>query len=1335
MADDVVGSVTVDVHGNTDPLKNDVRRAAIEAGKAIDDGIGEGAGGTAITDNIVEQVSDAEKPAGREAKKVGKAIVNGVQVGAKDVDVTSQIDKNLKDAAAPLREQAAKIGETIAKETSAAAAVQWARERDTTLHVGVDVDRDRFRAGLRETKREWSAFGDELSSTLDKSFAPGRFDRLFATLLPPGGGGGGNFFSRLLPGGKDGEESGRKVATGMKKSILQAGIEKIFMGVFLKAATLGPLIGGGIRAAAPLITGLTSEVATLGTALGGLGAVGAASFATMIPAIGVLKFAFANMSKVDKKAMAAQFTDAAGELAGFKDRVREEMIPSLLDATKTVSKLAPEINKLGTDAAQAGGRVAKAFANMLVGRKEEISNIFGNSPKIMETFGNAGTQAVDVIINALDALQPLVLQVTQAIGDGIKKMTDSFNVKIDNGTFLRTMTLWWERGKDLLEIFKNLGTFLGNFFKAAAGASDAFLGSFRDLTGEWADWSESVAGQNTLKKMFDDARPVVEEVWGLLGDVAKLFKESFTGDTGNLVDFVKSIREDVIPAFEDFQKMLRESGIQDALFDLAGAVADLFNSGSVGTTAKVFLETLTVIVNVIGDLTKVLGPVLVPLGTFLGMFKALQITKTAFSGLFSLPAMLTGLKVPAETAATAIGGVATAADGVKGSTKKVVDGVEEVEGAVKKGGGAIGRFSGVMTGLGTGLNVAAIGYAALATAIQITVPKFDDSTQHIQELVDAAKKGSASLQETGKGIGDNFWERWIFTAHAFDPLAKHARTFGEEMGADLGTSFSARFKQSMALFGMDFGGIDATKEGIAARFDAITKSLAITGDIETAKKAFFDLGHEMDVQGVNASDYADDIHAVETAIQKAQAQAEIGLTLHGDFSSVETGMKSFSQSFDQNITQQLNSLLTNPLYVDAKTGGLNKAGRAERRRIIAEIDMTSLNGVKGAIDNATEKDIRKIYLDPDKKGFVDKFGQLTSKGLEAVVKLIVDDQDDPKNEERIKKRAKRLKTIADAELRVRSGETIGLGTKQQVGQAALRLYVPKEDTKKISDDIKMKFGNEIINLEAKLKKSGDYTDEEIQNLLGIKSPTILAALKIDEKSNTAKAELEKLVGKDWDAKINTGLDNNQYIKVSGQLLKLTKGPNGERQWTAVVGAEAETAEAQNDIVEVEKGKDGKGYTAKIQTKEEGSAAAKKKIDTAAKNRNTTITVTPKFDWSKWVPTYRIGPDGQPIPIDAQGNDVKRSVVAPPVEGTSSMISAGGPTTMGFGANLGPVGMAVAGRAGIQVGGGQVMGSPNLWTGKDKDTKQNVVINNYYPAPERVSDSVAMSLRIARYVGS
>ena len=86
------------------------------------------------------------------------------------------------------------------------------------------------------------------------------------------------------------------------------------------------------------------------------------------------------------------------------------------------------------------------------------------------------------------------------------------------------------------------------------------------------------------------------------------------------------------------------------------------------------------------------------------------------------------------------------------------------------------------------------------------------------------------------------------------------------------------------------------------------------------------------------------------------------------------------------------------------------------------------------------------------------------------------------------------------------------------------------------------------------------------------------------------------------------------------------------------------------------------------------------------------------------------------------------MIIPPSEGESSIISPGGPTTMGFADTFGPL----AGQRANLVTGPGVIGRPNTWTGKDAEGAKNITINNYYPEPERASDTVAMSMRIARY---
>jgi hypothetical protein len=177
--------------------------------------------------------------------------------------------------------------------------------------------------------------------------------------------------------------------------------------------------------------------------------------------------------------------------------------------------------------------------------------------------------------------------------------------------------------------------------------------------------------------------------------------------------------------------------------------------------------------------------------------------------------------------------------------------------------------------------------------------------------------------------------------------------------------------------------------------------------------------------------------------------------------------------------------------------------------------------------------------------------------------------------------------------------------------------------------------------------------------------------------------------------------------------------------------EADTIRAEEDIYVLERGPSG-GWEAHIMTEAE-VAEAEKDLNDTARTRDSEIRVLVKYRYYdplsgeyKWSSRYV-------KPGDDVTGGTGRSIIVPPAEGGGSppsMISPGGPTTMGFMDSFTPFADQRANR----FTGPGVMGKPNYWGSDDSKSVKNITINNYYPEPERASDSIAMSLRAARYGG-
>jgi hypothetical protein len=1430
MADEVVGKVKVEVHGDTKPLKRDIKQAA----KSVDDGVGKDIGTSIadgvskdalITQSIVDQVDAAEKPAGERSKKVGKAISHGITIGATD-------DKDLDDAMrarfSRLNDQVGTLARSLGRELADSYDVPVKDLQDRlTQQLQAKVDTEKIEEIGRATgARIRKGIEEEFKNTeLDPDLIRGALDDLFGS----GGGGGGGLGDRSEAAG---DESGKRFGKGFKRQIIGA---NLLTGVITSVAKVGAIAGLVTTAVKPLatvLTGLTAQVSALGAGLGAVGIVGAGAAATLLPGLVALKLAYKGLDKDAKKALGEQFKTAAGDLTKFQENVRKGLTPALLESVKTFSKLSPEINKFGTQMGKSAGNVAKSLSSAIVGRRADLDTILTNSSKLLERIGTALSHVVGPVISALAKMQPLITKTVDGLAKGIEKFGRNLDSAVLSGKFEAGLNRWFEEGRKFFTGLKNIGVGLFNIFKIAADSAGDFTTNFVTLTEKFADWTKSTRGENTLKKMFDDARPVIHEVWGLLGDIAGLFGESFTGSDQGTLNFVKALRENVIPAIEDLQDLVRQSGMQEALHEFVQQLLELSDVAG-GTAMKGFLTIMTQVVKVATDLLDILAPLAGPLLTFVGVMKGMKVARSAFTGLLSLPGMLLALVAPASRATTALQGLTAAQGASGGGGGGPLPHGGDPEGAAQ----STGKLARAINGLNKASVITAVAYGALLAVVEGTTPKFSRSAEEIIKGIEDAKKGVLnSLNAAAPGIGQNFWEK-LFHLGPDDPAM---RTFEQEIKADLGNNMGAKIKGWLAGTGLDFAGVNATKERIAAQFEDITAALNDTGDARTARVTMEAFKKVLEDNGVAAEVYEDALFSLTTQIEdmeKAAREASKELpktaNIMGDFSSAEKAVQSFGLAWDDATDLALKGLFEIEKFVDPKTGRLNKKGLEAKRKIIFEADLDSIAGVDNAIDGATEDKIREVLLNPkftDENGNPNEAGvleiqKLVVHGIEVQKEALVKERqniedflkekpisligpsfrpgvDDPAQfakdaqkraaeaSKRLLARGKRdvsilldadrgrpedfsqdvLQSFADKITRLKveldpefPDDPAGMQAlfdrlKQETPQLLIDISTEQADKdmealvgKDWENEIKTKLNDtsyiEVNGQLMRLTEDGEWVavvgtdadvdraNEQIATFVKDKDGKWVIKPSVVVDGSDVDEDMDRIVGKDWQAELKARFPEEEYFEVEGQLLRLTKGPDGKDKWTAVVTAEEETAAAQAGIVKITKGKDGKPYTAKV-TAVAVTADAESDLATLARRRLVRLEVVTVSDPNR----NDYGSAENPA---RAGNAPRRRMVLPPPEPISviptepspSMISMGGPT-MGGGLGLGISPLAGGGMGGSLYGyDSRGRFSTNDPLAEGQQAQPNVTINNYYPEPERASDSIAMQLRLARYAMS
>lgn len=620
-----------------------------------------------------------------------------------------------------------------------------------------------------------------------------------------------------------------------------------------------------------------------------------------------------------------------------------------------------------------------------------------------------------------------------------KKTTDQWLIQFKRwreGPGADVLARWWEQGRDLLGVLGNLGGALLDILGAAARANDDFLKSFERTTAAWERWTDSTSGQNTLKRYFDEARPVVEETWGLLGDILGLFTGSFTGDTGNLVEFIKTIREEWVPAIADIQRIVRESGIQDSLYDLAEALGRMLEV--TGGAANGILSTLAVAINALAAALELLGPVVPIVAAFAGSMAALNLLKWAAmaSGMGLVAKAFTSVKTAfaGGTAAAGIGGASKGLAGLATKANLAFAALFAISTAVSvfkaPPTSEVDRYTKALNGIGTeaktvkelfeepwaaGSNLQKMGlYGTVLEDLQVrlggltgfeggaakfftgisdflgfgvtdaAIAKLDSFTDSIEGLALSGDWRTASEQiaEFEKTVSDanldpDKWE---------DSVGRVRKTI-----ADLTTE---EFTNQINNF-LDVGQIGKARDALrnlaaalaAQGYDPTVITQALQGlndQIDAmAKTTTVDLTGKFTTEGLK------DLKEGIADLKKDEAYFTGGKWTKLGREAKESLLLGFgSVSFGDALQAQLDAIPPLTDYIDPGSGEWTDKGLQYRANIISNADFGEVNGALDALDERTKEAIR-VQILADKASYDEVTGELTGEAIKKIIELVI----------------------------------------------------------------------------------------------------------------------------------------------------------------------------------------------------------------------------------------------------------------------------------------------------------------------------------------------------------
>jgi len=493
-------------------------------------------------------------------------------------------------------------------------------------------------------------------------------------------------------GESGGEEGGKSLARSMRENFKKnwdkdnkkgKGIFKVLDGIksfkLPSQAWMGilgiPALGGVIQLASSYVLTLVGQLGFVVQAAAGAGVALGGMFAAVGLAAIPLVLAF--------KAQTEEMENFKESVEGQKElwmevggAVQATFLPALDQAIVNMGDLRDEFTVFGQE-------VGTIFGEFVLGLSEFLTStestgrwveIFEGASVVFEFLLDAVQSLVRALLPFLQAAMPIAVQFADAIRRAAANFAFFIETSQESGALGTTFQDWWDKATQIGRSIWNIVEALWEVFSVAADVVAPQFDTLESKTQGWVDFLRSAEGQSTLKQIFEDALPVAQEVNALLGDLVDIFREAFVEEqgTGDMVEFIRSIRTDWLPALESLLTTF-SSGLGDGLRELAEAFGTLIQeaaeSGALGTFTDVLIvliEALTDViqlpgvgqiigalaaaVGILGLLGNVIGPLIGLITTLGGVIQLFMVsTAPAWAGL----ALAAGI-IAAVVAAVAI---------------------------------------------------------------------------------------------------------------------------------------------------------------------------------------------------------------------------------------------------------------------------------------------------------------------------------------------------------------------------------------------------------------------------------------------------------------------------------------------------------------------------------------------------------------------------------------------------------------------------------------------------------------------------------------------------------
>ncbi|MFD8527806.1 hypothetical protein ACFV0L_10400 [Streptosporangium canum] len=240
------------------------------------------------------------------------------------------------------------------------------------------------------------------------------------------------------------------------------------------------------------------------------------------------------------------------EITGVQHSIQEAFLPPLQEALQRSSGLLDVFKEKFTSTATVFGDFALDFSEWLNTdeSKNKIGRILDSNNRIFEKLGDAAIRFSDGLLTLTAGSGPFL----ERMADLVDRLAAKFAAMMQEADKSGRLQEFFGRVGDtierLLSIAGDLGRGLFGVLEAAYPPGKRLLDLIGKNVEEFANWANSIEGQDQLRQWFEKGEAVMVELGLLVKDIVKQFIE--LGENVDFAAIVKTIREELLPAITSF---------------------------------------------------------------------------------------------------------------------------------------------------------------------------------------------------------------------------------------------------------------------------------------------------------------------------------------------------------------------------------------------------------------------------------------------------------------------------------------------------------------------------------------------------------------------------------------------------------------------------------------------------------------------------------------------------------------------------------------------------------------------------------------------------------------